>query len=56
MSAPLVETSREGAVCVLLLRRAEKLNALSSALERELPRDYTGRGGSAPAQVSAAHD
>ena len=36
MSAPLVETSREGAVCVLLLRRAEKLNALSSALEREL--------------------
>jgi enoyl-CoA hydratase/carnithine racemase len=36
MSATLVEVRREGAVCVLLLRREEKLNALSSALEREL--------------------
>jgi enoyl-CoA hydratase/carnithine racemase len=32
----LVEVRREGAVCVLRLRREEKLNALSTALEREL--------------------
>ena len=32
----LVEARREGAVCVLPLRRAEKLNALSAELEREL--------------------
>ncbi len=36
MSAPLIEARRDGAVCVLLLRREEKLNALSSALERAL--------------------
>ena len=36
MSAPLVEARRDGAVCVLLLCREEKLNALSSAVEREL--------------------
>ena len=29
MSEALVETRREGAVCVLQLRREEKLNALS---------------------------
>ena len=33
---PYVAVEREGAACVLTLRRAEKLNALSSALEREL--------------------
>jgi len=32
----LVETRREGAVCILTLSRAEKLNALSSELERDL--------------------
>ncbi len=32
----LVEVRREGAVCVLTLNREEKLNALSSELEREL--------------------
>jgi enoyl-CoA hydratase/carnithine racemase len=32
----LVEVHREGAACVLLLRRDEKLNALSTAVEREL--------------------
>ena len=31
-----VEVRREGATCVLTLARAEKLNALSSALERDL--------------------
>jgi enoyl-CoA hydratase/carnithine racemase len=33
---PLVDVTREGPVCVLTLLRADKLNALSSALEREL--------------------
>jgi enoyl-CoA hydratase/carnithine racemase len=33
---PMIEVSREGAVCVVTLRREEKLNALSTALEREL--------------------
>jgi enoyl-CoA hydratase/carnithine racemase len=32
----LVEVRSEGAACVLTLRRAEKLNALSTAVEREL--------------------
>ncbi len=32
----LVEVRREGAACVLTLRREEKLNALSTALEQEL--------------------
>lgn len=32
----LIEITRDGAVCVLTLRREEKLNALSTALEREL--------------------
>ncbi len=32
----LVEARREGAVCVLTLRREDKLNALSSELERNL--------------------
>jgi enoyl-CoA hydratase/carnithine racemase len=36
MSVTLVETRREGAVCVVQLRREEKLNALSSALEQAL--------------------
>lgn len=35
-ATPLVEVRREGAACVITLRREEKLNALSSALEREL--------------------
>jgi hypothetical protein len=30
----LVDVTRDGAVCVLTLRREEKLNALSTALER----------------------
>ena len=34
--SPLVEARREDAVLVLTLRRPEKLNALSAALEREL--------------------
>jgi enoyl-CoA hydratase/carnithine racemase len=33
---PLVDVTRADAVCVLTLRREEKLNALSTALEREL--------------------
>ena len=36
MSEHLVEVGRDGAVCTLLLNREQKLNALSSALEREL--------------------
>jgi len=36
VSAPLVEATRDGAVCLLVLRREDKLNALSVALEREL--------------------
>jgi len=38
----LVEVRREGAVCVLTLNRVEKLNALSSELERELGAALTG--------------
>jgi enoyl-CoA hydratase/carnithine racemase len=33
---PLVEVTRDGAVCVVTLKREEKLNALSTAVEREL--------------------
>jgi enoyl-CoA hydratase/carnithine racemase len=33
---PLVDVTRDGAICVLTLRREEKLNALSAALERDL--------------------
>ena len=36
VSEPLVESSREGGVCIVRLRRAEKLNAISTAVEREL--------------------
>jgi len=36
VSPPLVEATRDGAVCLLVLRREDKLNALSGALEREL--------------------
>ena len=36
MTSGLIECRREGPVCVLTLRREEKLNALSTALEREL--------------------
>jgi enoyl-CoA hydratase/carnithine racemase len=36
MSRALVDLAREGAVCVVTLRREEKMNALSTALEREL--------------------
>jgi enoyl-CoA hydratase/carnithine racemase len=32
----LVDVARDGAVCLITLRREEKLNALSTALEREL--------------------
>jgi enoyl-CoA hydratase/carnithine racemase len=32
----LLDVTRDGAVCVLTLRREDKLNALSTALEREL--------------------
>jgi enoyl-CoA hydratase/carnithine racemase len=32
----LIDVTREGAVCVLTLRREEKLNALSAELERDL--------------------
>jgi enoyl-CoA hydratase/carnithine racemase len=35
-SDPLVEIRREGPACMLLLQRDEKLNALSTAVEREL--------------------
>lgn len=35
-AVPLVEVRREGDVAVVTLQRSEKLNALSSALEREL--------------------
>ncbi len=33
---PLLTTRREGSTCVVTLRRPDKLNALSTALEREL--------------------
>jgi enoyl-CoA hydratase/carnithine racemase len=33
---PLVEIRREDAACVLVIKRGEKLNALSTAVEREL--------------------
>jgi enoyl-CoA hydratase/carnithine racemase len=36
VTAALVDVARDGPVCVLTLRRDEKLNALSTALEREL--------------------
>ena len=36
MSEPLVGTSREGGVCIVRLRREKKLNAISTAVEREL--------------------
>jgi len=39
---PLVDVTRDGAVCVLTLRREEKLNALSTALERELAEALDG--------------
>jgi enoyl-CoA hydratase/carnithine racemase len=38
----LVETRRDGGVCVLTLRREEKLNALSAAVERELQEALAG--------------
>ena len=38
MSGPLVELRREGATAVLTFRREAKLNALSTAVERELGR------------------
>jgi enoyl-CoA hydratase/carnithine racemase len=38
----LVGVRREGAVCVLELRREAKLNALSSALERDLQSELAG--------------
>lgn len=36
MTESLVETSREGDVCVVRLNRGEKLNAISTVLERQL--------------------
>jgi enoyl-CoA hydratase/carnithine racemase len=36
VSAALIDVARDGAVCLITLRRDEKLNALSTALEREL--------------------
>jgi len=42
MTAPLVETAREGAVCVVRLCREEKLNALSTAVERALGEALAG--------------
>jgi enoyl-CoA hydratase/carnithine racemase len=42
VSDALVETRREGAVCVVQLRREEKLNALSSAVERALGEALAG--------------
>jgi enoyl-CoA hydratase/carnithine racemase len=36
MTGSLLDVRREGGACVLTLQRPEKLNALSSALEREL--------------------
>jgi enoyl-CoA hydratase/carnithine racemase len=38
----VIEVERDGAVCVLRLRREEKLNALSTALERELQDTLAG--------------
>jgi enoyl-CoA hydratase/carnithine racemase len=40
---PLVETGPVGRVCVLTLRRPEKLNALSTAVERELQEALVGQ-------------
>ena len=37
-----VEVAREGAVCVLTLRREDKLNAISTAVERELAEALAG--------------
>jgi enoyl-CoA hydratase/carnithine racemase len=42
MSQTFVETRREGDVCVVQLRREEKLNALSSAVERALGETLAG--------------
>jgi enoyl-CoA hydratase/carnithine racemase len=52
----LVGVRREGAVCVLELRRAEKLNALSAALERDLQHELAGEAvrGSACVVVSGS--
>jgi enoyl-CoA hydratase/carnithine racemase len=36
VSGGLVETSRDGSICVLTIRRGEKLNALSTEVERAL--------------------
>ena len=44
MSEALVETRCEGAVCVLQLRREEKLNALSSAVEQALGEALASEG------------
>ncbi len=44
MSGPLVETRREGDVCILRLCREEKLNALSTALEAALGDALDGAG------------
>ena len=51
MSDGLVESSREGAACVLTLRREAKLNALSTALEEELGRALTSEAVRASACV-----
>ena len=51
MSDALVESSREGAACVLTLRREAKLNALSTALEEELGRALTSEAVRASACV-----
>jgi enoyl-CoA hydratase/carnithine racemase len=40
----LVDVTRDGAICVLTLRREDKLNALSTALERELGNALLGDG------------
>jgi enoyl-CoA hydratase/carnithine racemase len=42
MSESLVETRRDGGVCILQLRREEKLNALSGAVERALAEALAG--------------
>jgi enoyl-CoA hydratase/carnithine racemase len=42
MSAQFLEVTRVDAVCVVRLRREEKLNALSVAVERELQEALTG--------------
>ena len=42
MSGPLIDVERHGGVCLLTLNRPEKLNALSTALERELDAALAG--------------